>query len=106
VLHNIGLPVFFLCDQLEYLDLSFTNITDHGAKLLSKCVQNIRILELLNTEITDDGAEFLRNTVKKTNAVRNQKPVSLLSVFLLLVALISGIHSQIYELKTKLFFLI
>ena len=61
---------FLLSLQLEYLDLSFNNVSDHEAKLLSKCVEKIKVLDLLETDITEIGVNILRNAILETNAVK------------------------------------
>jgi len=58
-----------LFSQLEYLDLSYNKITDNGARILSKCLHNVKILELLETEISEAGAAMLKKTIDENNVV-------------------------------------
>jgi Leucine-rich repeat (LRR) protein len=53
-----GLTALPQAKTLEELELSFSNITDNSAKIVSGCT-NLRVLRLFNTRVTDVGLEFI-----------------------------------------------
>ena len=68
---RLGDDVSFLAElrDLEYLDLTDTDVTDHSIPLLAR-LKKLRYLHLTHTLVTDEGAQRLQRPLPACKIIR------------------------------------